>query len=605
MQSEILNIVDIIKKNPITKLSKTYNNKLLTKIKETFTENEQQLFISSFYLYLNYNKDEFVISLDDIWEWLGFNKKDAAKRLLENSFKENIDYKYIVIRTDEQTKVSRGGGNKITVLLTVRCFKLFCIKAGTKKAKEIHEYFIKLEELLQDIILEECDEIKLQLENKDKEYEIKLKNRDEEYKIELKKQKQLERQEILLKKYDSIGPLVYIIKVKTYDDDTYVCKIGESRVGITNRFNEHKQNYEEVLLLDCFKVEKSKDFESFLHNHRDIKPSKVKNLENHEKENELFLIGKKLTYQNVINIITYNIKNYNYFSQNDLEKEKINNENLKLIKDISSSDNFQEFFMKYMKEVTDQNKILLDEIYDLKQSNKEILEKLNTSNCKTTTNFNEPLVTVGPRLQKINPENLKLIKVYETVSELMKEDIKYKRPSVNKAVENNTIYHGYRWNLVNRHIDPTIVDVKQTKEIITKIDTIGFIAKINNEKTEILNVYLDRKIACKYNDYSSHSALDNPVKKGLLTNGFYYMLYEHCHEKLKEDFENKHGIPILYTNGVGQYDSDNNLIKEFRCKNYCSKLLKISDKSLSKSLENNISYNNHYYKYLGCKDKCL
>ncbi len=29
----------------------------------------------------------------------------------------------------------------------------------------------KLEELLQDIILEECNDIKLQLENKDKEYE--------------------------------------------------------------------------------------------------------------------------------------------------------------------------------------------------------------------------------------------------------------------------------------------------------------------------------------------------------------------------------------------------------------------------------------------------
>ena len=61
MVSKLVNIVDIIENNPITKLSNTYNNKLLTRIKETFTEIEQQLFISSFYLYLNYKKDDFVI----------------------------------------------------------------------------------------------------------------------------------------------------------------------------------------------------------------------------------------------------------------------------------------------------------------------------------------------------------------------------------------------------------------------------------------------------------------------------------------------------------------------------------------------------------------
>ena len=102
MQSDILNIVDIIEKNPITKLSKTYNNKLLTKIKETFTKKEQQLFISSFYLYLNYNKEDFIISLDDIWQWLGFNQKEAIKRVLEKNFTENIDYKCFLPNIQQQ-----------------------------------------------------------------------------------------------------------------------------------------------------------------------------------------------------------------------------------------------------------------------------------------------------------------------------------------------------------------------------------------------------------------------------------------------------------------------------------------------------------------------
>ena len=39
-----LNIVELIEKNPITKLFNNYNNKLLNKIKEKFNE-EQQKFI--------------------------------------------------------------------------------------------------------------------------------------------------------------------------------------------------------------------------------------------------------------------------------------------------------------------------------------------------------------------------------------------------------------------------------------------------------------------------------------------------------------------------------------------------------------------------------
>jgi len=42
-----LNIVELIENNPITKLTTTYNNKLLNKIKNNFTEFEQQTFISS------------------------------------------------------------------------------------------------------------------------------------------------------------------------------------------------------------------------------------------------------------------------------------------------------------------------------------------------------------------------------------------------------------------------------------------------------------------------------------------------------------------------------------------------------------------------------
>ena len=50
---EELNIVDLIENNPITKLSGNYSGKMLTKIQHNFTDFEQQLFVTSFYCYLN------------------------------------------------------------------------------------------------------------------------------------------------------------------------------------------------------------------------------------------------------------------------------------------------------------------------------------------------------------------------------------------------------------------------------------------------------------------------------------------------------------------------------------------------------------------------
>ena len=63
-----LNIVELIERNPITRLSDAYNNKLLVKIQENFSGFEQQLFVSSFYCYLNYDKNnDFIVDLDNVW----------------------------------------------------------------------------------------------------------------------------------------------------------------------------------------------------------------------------------------------------------------------------------------------------------------------------------------------------------------------------------------------------------------------------------------------------------------------------------------------------------------------------------------------------------
>ena len=585
-----IDIVNLIESNPITKLTGNYQSKLVEKVKNTFTNYEQQLFLSSFYCYLKYDsKNDFVIDLDNVWQWLGFGQKVNAKRVLEKNFTINKDYKLLLCQLAKQPNQTKGGHNKEIFMLNIETFKKYCLKSDTKKADEIHDYFIKLENIMFEVTKEECEELKQQLNQiediKNKEMAIKLIN-----------QKNLDREKLLLTEYSNAGNMIYIIKVKSYANGTYIVKIGESRKGIQHRYSEHKTNYEECLLLDCFSVDKCKDFESFLHSHSDIHPNKCTTIEGHEKENELFLIGMSLTYQTLIKIINDNIDNYNY----KVRELLLEIENLKLKNNGQSINSDNEL----LKELITTNKILTNKVNSLEKSIQQIMNKLNEKDSKVVTGFNQQMPHLGPRLQKINPETLQLVKVYESVTDSMNEDKNIKRPSISKAVEENTIYCGFRWLLVERNLDPNIIyDIEPTKQ--TKVQNLGYIAKLNNDKTEIINIFLDRKAAAQLNGYISLSALDNPVKNNTITNGHYYMLYDNCEADLIKNFEDVNGEPLLYKNGIGQYDLNNNLVKDFSCKYDVIRELKMSDKTLAKALINNVPYNNYYYKELGYKVKHL
>ena len=98
MESNSFNIVSFIKEHPLDNLNKNYESRLINKIKDNFKVDEQKLFITSFYTYLNYNADkDFIIDLQKVWKWLGFARIDPAKRVLTKHFKVDIHYKIIEV----------------------------------------------------------------------------------------------------------------------------------------------------------------------------------------------------------------------------------------------------------------------------------------------------------------------------------------------------------------------------------------------------------------------------------------------------------------------------------------------------------------------------
>jgi phage anti-repressor protein len=127
---------------------------------------------------ISYNKtNDFIINFDDVWNWIGFGRKDHAKRLLKIKFKENIHYKIFLPRMGEQDLIenSHEGNNKEEILLTANTFKKFCLMAATDKSTEIYDYYIKMEEIIFKYIQEQNKYHQNMLLEKDKQI-LEMKN---------------------------------------------------------------------------------------------------------------------------------------------------------------------------------------------------------------------------------------------------------------------------------------------------------------------------------------------------------------------------------------------------------------------------------------------
>jgi cell division septum initiation protein DivIVA len=341
-----INIVELIENSPITRLSNAYNNKLLTKIKESFTGFEQQLFVSSFYCYLNYDKNsDFVVDLDAVWKWLGFNQKYNAERLLEKHFNLNFDYKsaphfggpilgeqklnMMVKETILKPVKINGGQNIKKIYLTIKCFKSLCLKAQTKKASEIHEYYMKMEEFLYDVVEEETDELRKQLAQKDN---IILEIKET---IEDEKSKNLKAiEEAIIAQFPLNTECIYIGTIdNTNEANEKLIKFGHTN-NLEFRVKDHRKTYDNFILINAFRVQNKVEIEGLIKTSVKIK-RQIRHIEINGKfkleiiayDLTIFTIEKLTTYiKEIINSKIYSIDNFNKLIKENEELEDKNRE---------------------------------------------------------------------------------------------------------------------------------------------------------------------------------------------------------------------------------------------------------------------------------------
>jgi hypothetical protein len=360
MEPKELDFIKLFENNPITKLSSDYNVKLLIKIKEVFTDFEQQMFLSSVYCYLNYHPtNDFVIDLDKVWKWMGFSQKSKAKHLLEKNFVIDRDYNQSLSQLSKQTPQERGGHNKEIFMLNIKTFKSMCLKADTKKADEIHEYFLKMETIIQEFINDENNELKKQLTVQSEQIEIQ----NEQIK-KSEREKELLKEKTIIEQFPLNTQCIYIGRIenktlgipghKMYHET--VIKFGQSN-NLEERVKCHKKTYDNFILFASYKVKNKIEIENLIKKHPILKKrlrliTTIDGITHRELlalDDKDFTLEKMEEYiKEIIKHNEYNLENYNLLLQKNslLEEElsklkEINEEKDKKLLDISQKlDNY-------------------------------------------------------------------------------------------------------------------------------------------------------------------------------------------------------------------------------------------------------------------------
>ncbi len=114
-------------------------------------EESQKLFARSFGEYLHHDPDALDIDFDDVFKWLGVDRKDSALRLLKRELSSN---EYIVHCGVENSATGAGRPRDI-YKISFNQFEELMISAQTPEGKRARKLVLHLKKILQDYIIAE------------------------------------------------------------------------------------------------------------------------------------------------------------------------------------------------------------------------------------------------------------------------------------------------------------------------------------------------------------------------------------------------------------------------------------------------------------------
>ena len=279
----------------------------------------------------------------------------------------------------------KGGHNKQTVMINIKCFKSFCLKAQTKKASEIHEYYMKLEEVLHKTIEEETDELKQQLLEKDNTI-LEIKETTEQEKHKAKKEKHKAVEKAIITQFPVNTECIYFGTIdNTNEKQEKLIKFGHTN-DLATRVWDHHSKYDNFVLHEAFKVQNKVEIENLIKTYPKIK-NHIRTIEVKGKskteiiayDNTNFTILRLTKHiKDIIHSKTYSIDNFNRIMKLNDELE---NENRELKDDT-----------KLLNELINNQGLEINELKNLVEKQKKSIKLLNE---ETTEYKNEDIQLTG------------------------------------------------------------------------------------------------------------------------------------------------------------------------------------------------------------------
>lgn len=498
-----------------------------------FTTDEQQLFVKNFKLYLQYGLDnkEFVISGDEICEWLDFTQKIHFKRLLKKHFIIDTDYSVeILLSTNEKQKGS-GGHNKEKIMTTVATFKALCMLRDTDKGRRTRMYYTKMEEIFFNYMnIKHQNTIKTLMKNAEEKLEIERHNH--------------------LKKAYKDRPSVYI--ARRVAEQNNIVKLGETD-DIDDRIGTLRSENGEMRMLDVYPCICPHEFEQFLLHHHHIAPRRL------TSTSEFIQLDDNFTLDNLRDIIK---KNINYYNQQK-DKQTLHVAQLKHNETISKE---RMFIMQQLSSCQDEEmrQVWMQQLQILNESCKAIPE----TPIVETQEINITPLNLKRKVYKYSPNDLSNpIAEFNSLKEAARSlNHKVQDYHIRQACVNNTLFADYRWYYVDNDDKPEIIPETCTIQSKTPKRN-GLIAQLNKEKTKIINVFVNQKEAATQMNLAPCS-ITSALTKKKVSGGFYWVCYDDCSEELKETFEGELPTtqqPATCSKSVVQMKDNGEVVETFQC----------------------------------------
>jgi len=583
-------------------------DELFQLIETEMSDGEEQLFMKSYKLFLQYgsNNKEFVINFDIVWNWVGYTKIGDAKKMLIKYFTQHNDYEISFAAVAEKVQFGRP---KETILLTVDCFKNFCMKAGTTRANEVRQYYIKMENILHKYIQSKF----LELRYKDIQTQMTitdLHNKNKEI-------EQFKTHEFLIK-YNRKKDLVYFCILQSFLDGSFIMKVGwskdiESRIPALNAHFGTK-----CIVLNSFVCEDSYNLEQFLHNSPELVKYKYNNLINNKvSSTEAYHIPNQKEYEKIVKFTNIEMNKYNSIEiiKLRIEEKKIDltasliplcknyDEVMNILNKISSpfdskqelkEDNIVLQIENTEQEQTIQTEEIINDNNNIKEPEQELKEQIPQSNANST----------GPIVQIYHKDDLKtVVRVFDSIT-IATRDFNYNNhtasfTSIKHADRYKLLYLDHRWNFISNRKEPNLNQPRDIGEtVITRERNVGQVVMLNIDKTKILKVFKIASDAAK--EISQHaSAMSSAIKYSSPLNNHYWMRWENVEKSIQDEYLQINSLPEKHKNvrgtKINQIDPlTNSIIKTFASYSDIQKELKISPKKIREIIETKENYQGKY-----------